>query len=710
MTRRLFTTFYRGLWAAVLFATAVPAVALDQEQFYRAYYCETSEGNYAEAIKLYEAVAADGSVPAELRTEAKSRLAACRERLAAEDFARIMPSQCLAYVEFNRPGEQVTRLLGGLDLLRTAENASRKFAVSPTLVRSLLDIRGLAICITGFDPARQEPTGVAVFDPGEVEMVRGMIETALPAGGEAAEAVEGYATYRMPEDVFVTLTSRLVIVSRQRTEIAGVIRRLIGREKNSLLDNKDLAEDLKAREGAMLYFCVNAKPLIPLINMAMAMGASQSREVALAQAALDPASFRSLSGRMGVGRDDLFLDVELRLADGHKNLVFNFLRMPPLDRENLKVVPEGAALIQTLSLNPEGSRYASSGSKEEAQIVTAMDLGREIFGNMIGLTLFVLPPGGGARSAGGVLIPDAGVVISANDPAKSRAIWNQFLGLGSLAAGTGIPQGISQNREGAEVTSYTFPAGVTLHLAELGRNLVIATQPSVIDRAIAAQKGGPSAFSDPAFAAVMKEMDGTTTRATLAHVGRCAEIAKLYGAPVDDPMVSEAIAASQNSILSMHQEHSANHLKASFRLVGIPAIGSLVDRLARERASFSARQTFVSSPISMSNDSGPIADPRAAAEQLQSPFEINNFAWMLLTEEPYQGKYNDLALKLATEANEASGYENWMYVDTLARAYFENGHPAKAVEMQQRAVKLAEGDPRQSEAVEALERFRRALD
>ena len=50
--------------------------------------------------------------------------------------------------------------------------------------------------------------------------------------------------------------------------------------------------------------------------------------------------------------------------------------------------------------------------------------------------------------------------------------------------------------------------------------------------------------------------------------------------------------------------------------------------------------------------------------------ELNNFAWALLTEERYGSKFDRVATKISTRSNELTGYSNWYYLDTLARAAF----------------------------------------
>ncbi len=85
---------------------------------------------------------------------------------------------------------------------------------------------------------------------------------------------------------------------------------------------------------------------------------------------------------------------------------------------------------------------------------------------------------------------------------------------------------------------------------------------------------------------------------------------------------------------------------------------------------------------------------------------LNNLAWSLLTEDPTIGKFNRLALAAARKCNELTNNENWMFVDTLALAQFENDLVKEAVATELAAIKLCPADhPAQASLKEALQMF-----
>jgi hypothetical protein len=233
---KIWFTVWAVTAAAVFVHADVARADSPEATFYRAYYLEQEQGDIEAAAKLYDEVVNAEGVTEELKARAQARLARCQEAIAAEDFARLMPIGTLVYVEVNNPGDQVHRLAEMLGLMgpdvesqdpeAAALAQGKHVAISPTLIRELLGIRGFAVAVTGFDPVSKMPSAVAVFDPGNVDVIRGIIETALPAAAEPVEPIEGFKTYNVEDKVFVCLTARMVIVSPQRGNIASVVRKL----------------------------------------------------------------------------------------------------------------------------------------------------------------------------------------------------------------------------------------------------------------------------------------------------------------------------------------------------------------------------------------------------------------------------------------------------------------------------------------------------
>ncbi|MFO0832414.1 MAG: TlpA disulfide reductase family protein [Phycisphaerales bacterium] len=84
-----------------------------------------------------------------------------------------------------------------------------------------------------------------------------------------------------------------------------------------------------------------------------------------------------------------------------------------------------------------------------------------------------------------------------------------------------------------------------------------------------------------------------------------------------------------------------------------------------------------------------------AAKMVDGPFKaepqfLNAVAWSIVDpDSEYAKKDLDLAMKAATAANEASKDKDAAIQDTLARVYWVKGNKAKAVEIQEKAIKNA---------------------
>ncbi|MFO0839891.1 MAG: tetratricopeptide repeat protein [Phycisphaerae bacterium] len=718
----------RGLVALLAFTP--PLLAQNSgplDAFHHAYYLETAQGDYEGAAKLYEEVIAGKRVSDDLRAEAKERLAGCKEELATSDLARLMPSTSLAYAEINRPGEQVRRLLGQLGLLRAAGDASKhaaeKIAISPALIDAMLGLRGAAAAVTGFDSEHERPTGVFILHPGNVAAIRGLIETALPVGGKPTAPIAGFPTYQIEDEAFVTLTARLVIASATRSEIEDVIDRLTDGGE-SLASNPDIADVMKGRRDDLLFFCVNVKPILPLIDMGLRAAGAERRELAVAQALLDIRTLRSISGRLGVGESDVHLNVALELSEGHHSLAYNLLRLAPVDPETLKRIPAGAAGFVALALNKPDARVTPS-SDEEARVISALDIPREVFGNLCGLTAFVLPPERDSRDRQRGEIPDAGLIMSVRDPAKSSALWTQMLGVAAVATGQGAMEGVAGEIEGTRVRTFQFEGGIAIHLATLGNQLVVSPSRSVLARVIGAGPKQGSLAGDTQFSRVFADMTPDTTLALGVHAGRCLAVARPYmkGHDLKEIEPIAAMLADTVAAVSLEQGPAAIRLRAT--VSGLPNVSPMLTQLIREKRgddrqeddrfwSSVRRNTWeeglpkVEQRLAEHPDDvealklkfdllavgkGDNEEARAAADLLfqaiaENATELNNFAWELLTQDHYGDAYVDLAHRFALRSNELTKQKNWAFLDTLALAEFKRGKVDRAVDLQKKALEL----------------------
>jgi thiol-disulfide isomerase/thioredoxin len=92
---------------------------------------------------------------------------------------------------------------------------------------------------------------------------------------------------------------------------------------------------------------------------------------------------------------------------------------------------------------------------------------------------------------------------------------------------------------------------------------------------------------------------------------------------------------------------------------------------------------------------------------------LNELAWSIVAPEAPKANASavKLALKAAQRADELAQGKDPGIADTLARAYFEAGSPAKALAAQERAVRLAKGTPVENDpgVKQRLEQYRKAI-
>lgn len=84
---------------------------------------------------------------------------------------------------------------------------------------------------------------------------------------------------------------------------------------------------------------------------------------------------------------------------------------------------------------------------------------------------------------------------------------------------------------------------------------------------------------------------------------------------------------------------------------------------------------------------------------------LNEIAWTILTDERIKKRNLPLAMKFARAAFAASGGKDANVLDTYARALFDTGKTAEAIEQQKRAIELSDDAEKKTELTETLQRY-----
>ncbi len=527
------TAMVMAIFAVVAVASAASAADDVQRDFERGYFLQTHQRDCAAAAAAFEKVVAATECPAALKAEATYRLAQCREDVAAADLARLMPPEALAYAEFTEPGKHARQLLTSVGLLRdpaVADAAATEglptgtplapwlffpddFSISPALVAEIERFRGVAVAITSIDPEmRRPPEGVLVLHPGEL---RGELETVvqlLPP----AEPIEGFKTYQVEGQVWITMTTRLVIVSNSRQNVADAVARLKNSGAGSLAADENFKRCAEDRDGALLFVYASGPALLEAFGPQF-----DSQEAVIARIVLDLDNLQSITAALGTTEQGLELKACVNMAPGHRNLALGLIQTAPASRRSLAFVPGEAAGVALLGLNP-ATEPAAVKDDEARRPLTAMDIGREVFSNIEELAGFVMAPADGDASE--LPIPEFGVVIAVSDAAKSEALWNQLLVLPMLFGLPGVSPPQDVTIAGIQGKLYPCPEGPQLVVLRADARTLIVGTPAAVAAAVKAGAEGNGLQEDPAFKPLLARLDPNTSKALLIDAGRMAQM------------------------------------------------------------------------------------------------------------------------------------------------------------------------------------------
>ncbi len=559
-----------------------------QQNLHHAYFLEHAKKDPAAAKLLYDSVVSTTGNE-ELRRMATAGSARCRDRLAAENFAALMPPDTLVYLELKRPGRLLEELASMLGLTasdmaealarRPSVNSNAPFhvpeqvVISPALFEALSRFGGGAVAMTAFDPDRGPTAGVIVIHHGDLLLVKGLLETFFQFA-PTAEKIGDLPTFgaAVPDfgRVVGVLTESLAIVGTTRELVDGAVQRLLGRESASLAAREDLAQVMIDRQNATLFSYVNLQAVMQVVQANL--DEDDRREFAAANAICDLDSLRwaTLSG--GAHQGKLQFQITLRLADSHRSLAYNLVRLPPMSRKSLKQVPPEAAAIIGIGLNPALAMAVSDSAMGDARAVTGLDIGRELFGNIQEISAFVLPGQMTQREAkaGPPVMPNLGFVLAVNDVAKSKALWGQLLTLPGMASGgEPVPPQVAKIGN-HDVTTFTIPDLGSLYLTELDGCIAIGTTRSAIKSIIQTEAKGASILNDPTMSGIIENLPKDSSIMLLAHVGRLAKVAAGAGDPGLAIGATQAADLCDRMVFWAGLGQSPNEMTLRVAMAGLP--------------------------------------------------------------------------------------------------------------------------------------------
>lgn len=186
-----------------------------------------------------------------------------------------------------------------------------------------------------------------------------------------------------------------------------------------------------------------------------------------------------------------------------------------------------------------------------------------------------------------------------------------------------------------------------------------------------------------------------------------------------------AVAAAEHALAVMREQKDVSGLSHLAKVLSDPALGKRCDDLALRAIDMAVAAEpdepqhllgkFQILAVCKRDDKAAIATGEYLVEKAAGDAQLlNSFSWNLMTERETEGRFSELALKAAQRCDKISEGKNWMFVDTLALALFETGEVAEAIEIEEKAIKLAHEQDAHEMAVDelefALERFRKSKE
>ena len=543
-------------------------------EYYRAHYLQHEQHDLQAAREGYEkALKMRPGRP--LQQLIEENLKSLQEDLAVADFAQLMPADSMLYVEIDSPGKHLEQLaaLIGIDGNAPADPnpvvleiedglaISSDFRLSPALTRELSKIRGGAVAVSDLDQ-RGVPQFVAVFHPGDSDLLAGLLDTGIQLIPND-DQIGGFPTFQIEGEVWLVKTHRLLIASTDREQVSAAIERM-AKSGDSLAGQPQFEEARQNHAGAMAFAFVDpAQAFGKLRHMA-----GSAEEMMIASTVLDIPHMKFAAWSLGCQESGVQSRLQVEFEENHRSLAFNLIKTAPLTGQTLQRVPGDAAIVAALGLNPE---LPLSAGAELAGQFSAMDIGREFFANIQEASLFVLP----SKASGD--IPDAGLIIAANDVEKSATLWNELLS---------IPEriGVDEGPKGKDITigslrgrSYRFPEGEIPEIAIVrldDHTMVIGTL-AAVESATQANTG--SAADSAANLIADHEH---ASKLVHVHLGRAMQLANTMDPGGDEMLRAIGSAVGDLSFNSVVNE-GPHQFEIVTELVDLPRFGDLVRIAAR---------------------------------------------------------------------------------------------------------------------------------
>ncbi len=250
------------------------------------------------------------------------------------------------------------------------------------------------------------------------------------------------------------------------------------------------------------------------------------------------------------------------------------IRTVPFQREMFARIPGNAAAVAAIGINPT----VEFKSEAQDRHLTALDIGREVFTNLADVVWFLLP----AADEGKSPIPDFGLVLRANDAAKSEALWTQLLMLPSLMAKEHGPSSQKISIEDHDGRRYTFPGSdvPTLDLVRLDDHSMVFGTPLAVREVIQVPNREHSILGDADLAKAIQRAPAHASKAVFVHLGRMAEVAARMHKGHDAQHLAMLSQVLSHLKLAAISDEAPSELTVAVEASELPVLGDVIRTVA----------------------------------------------------------------------------------------------------------------------------------
>jgi tetratricopeptide (TPR) repeat protein len=600
-------------------------------------YAEETEGNIDAAIKVYEQIIKDQSAQRPHVAQAMYRLGMCYhkkqndqkartlleqvvsqysdqqevvdkaqyllDKISGPDPALLMPADTKVYIEVGNPGRRVETILkmlqgtpfanpiaaivGGQGREKTPGDIIGAL-LNPSIVAEFKKIRGWAVGVTEIKV--NNPPVIAVLYPGKSDALRGVILAALGVVGAPGEQIEGMSTLVFPNQMGgAAYDENVIIFAQPMPRLQWCVKQYKGitTEPTLATQNKTFAKLSREtrQDSAVTIWMDVAGAYSALKQQATAEGGMA--QLNLVNGFVDFNSIEDIVIYSSIEEQAITAEVIVGLKEGHRCLAYDLIRTPNLSSKAFAAVPSDAVALASFAL-AESQAGSIDTAQKTVRKLTGLDVGRELFANIEQINVFVVPPAAGATTGGSPaanVISSLALAITSHDPARTRALLEQLLAIGDMAARTAVNKQSGEQANPAEGKYLMGGAGgkeMYCYLGQADKTTVLAFSPQVLKNCIDGIANRKSAVTAGPLQKPLSEMPANTSKMLVVSAGGAmrvadAQIRQIYNNQQNPAhqTFAQLAQAFDNTTVRFQTVETVNGFRVRFSINNLPPVASV---------------------------------------------------------------------------------------------------------------------------------------